>query len=214
MKFPKTQGLVALLCVLAAPLAHATSAVLKVESSLLSLKAYTTPAATSSLSWAGYGAGAITQAGATAAQDTMSAVVASGSGATASASSTDVFTFLVTAGTIYKLSLPYTYTVDATNANDGEFSLSLSMALAGGSSSVVFSKAGGQGAALAGGGTLSYLFRATQTGSATVNLLSAVSSSAALVPGAVTPVPEAGAGSMALAGLGVLGLLALRRRQG
>jgi hypothetical protein len=120
-------------------------------------------------------------------------VAASGSGDAAKVSSTDTFSLAVTAGTIYKLSLPYTYTINATDANDGPFSLSLSMALVGGTSSVSLLKSGGVGESYAAAGTLSYLFRAAQTGTVNVRLNSLVSSGSVFSPGAVTPVPEAGA---------------------
>lgn len=224
MKFPKTQGLVALLCVLAAPLSHATSTSLTVGYSQLSLQAFSTPSSTTPVAWLGYGAGAFTTltpgnsalsalSSATVTASGLAAVAASGSGDLAKISSTDTFALTVTAGTIYKLSLPYSYTIDATDANDGAASLSLSLALVGGTSSATLLKGGGVGDAYTGAGTLSYLFKAAQTGTVNVKLSSLVSSGAALSPLTVTPVPEAGAGSMALAGLGVAALMVMRRRR-
>ncbi len=218
MKFPKTQGLAALLCVLAAPLAHATSTSLTVDYAQLSLTSFSSSAGATPLGWLGYGAGAFTDltpggsalaagSSATVTASALTAVSASGSGDEAEAGSTNTFALAVTAGTIYKLSLPYTYTINATDANDGPFTLRLSMALVGGNTSATLLKSGGVGEAFTGGGTLSYLFMAGQSGTVNVSLNSLVSSASA-----VTPVPEAGASSLALAGLGVVALLGLRRR--
>jgi hypothetical protein len=50
-----------LLCVLAAPLAHATSTSLTVDYAQLSFKSFSSPAAATPLGWLGYGAGAFTE---------------------------------------------------------------------------------------------------------------------------------------------------------
>jgi hypothetical protein len=198
MKLTTKFALSSLLCALAMPAAHAASATATVDVSQFTLTDLTTGASTL-LSWSGLAGGSLSAFAAPYAGDisTVSSGVNSAS-------------YSLSAGDSYRITLPYSYTVSALSAGDLFAFVTLGLTATNGVASIyapgapLFAFTGETGSA---SGVLSVDFIAALSGSGSVFI------SGKAFAASAAPVPETNASLMALAGMGVIGSVAVRRRQ-